>query len=580
MFGISSGAWADDFGRTESSFRILLLSLLAITCLVYLESINFGFINFDDPLYVTQNLRVRTGLNLENLRWAFATSDVGNWHPLVWLSYMLDQEIFGLNPAGFHGVNLVLHLANVGLLFWILRKATGETFNSYLVAALFGLHPLHCESVTWISERKDVLSTLFGLLAIAAYIRYAAFPTVWRYSVITILLALGLMSKAMLVTWPLVFLLLDFWPLQRIDFPLNITALRRLLLEKIPWCLMAVTVGIVSLRVQETVSFQTLPAYTRTVNAVVAYSRYIGKTFLPRNLAVFYPLSTRAFSRGEILAAALILISLTGLAFALYRSRRYVAVGWFWFLGTLLPVIGLVQIGAQSMADRYMYIPSIGLFVLIVWAAADLVRDSRRARFLLVCFAVVVVLPALAWATVKQNRHWRDSQSLFRHAIQVTSNNYLAHNYLGLALREEGRLEEALSNFQASLESNPGNLEAMVNMGVVLTSLGRNDEAIDLYMQAVARYPENGTLHLNLANSLVRAGRLQAAYKHYVSALASEPSSAVLHYNMGTYFELTGQLDRSLGHYLKAGDLSPDFAGICRKSIQRVRAAKARGAHH
>ncbi len=536
---------------------LLGIGLLALTYWAYHETLSFGFVNFDDPQYVTANARVHAGLSSENLKWALTTSYFSNWHPVVWLSYMLDYELFGLDPGAFHAVNLGFHLANSLLLFLILRKATGETLASFVVAGFFAVHPLHCESVTWVSERKDVLSTFFGILAIAAYNGYVRRPNRHRYLAVTVFLALGLMTKSMLVTWPFIFFLWDVWPARRIAFPPSLRTVLKLLLEKLPWFGLAVAVSAISLLVQGQSSLEALPFHLRLANALVSYGRYIGKTFAPFNLAVFYPHPRGNIDIGEILAAALILACVTALAVLTLRSRPYIAVGWFWYLGTLVPVIGLVQIGYQGMADRYMYVPSIGLFISIVWVAKELSRRFGPTASMTAGFALAVALLVLAWSTVRQNIHWRDSVSLFRHAIEVTGDNAFAHNNLGAALGETGDLQSAQLHFVRALEIDPGYPQALYNQGRILFRTGRRTDAIAFFQRAVQESALDAEYRCSLAEALLSIGRTEEALQHYGMALQIEPDHRGARFGRASCYLIQDQIDKAVAEYERVLELDP-----------------------
>ncbi|MFB3903867.1 MAG: tetratricopeptide repeat protein [Acidobacteriota bacterium] len=562
--------------RGQRPVRDLLLWLLALVLLAgtfwaYHETLGFPFLNLDDPQYVTKNSRVQAGLSLDNLKWALTTGYFSNWHPLVWLSYMIDVELFGLNPAGFHAVNLLFHLANTAALFLVLFAATGERFATFLVAGLFALHPLHCESVTWIAERKDLLSTFFGLLALGAYVRYCRNKTAGRWLNVTVLLALGLMSKPMLVTWPFVFLLFDYWPMRRLTFPVSLRAVRPLVLEKVVWLAMAAAVSVVSLAVQHQVSRASLPALLRLENAFVAYTRYLGKTFLPRNLAVFYPHPGFGLSILDLLPAVVVVGSITLIAVLAVRTRPYLAAGWFWYLGTLLPVIGLVQIGYQGMADRYTYIPSIGLFLSLVWLGRDLVSGSRRASLAFASTFLLVVLPALAWVTVRQNRYWSDSRSLFEHAIETTENNFFAHNNLGATLGEEGNLKAAAFHFRRSLEIKPDYPEALHNQGRMLQLQGKAAEAIAYLRAAVKEDWLNARFHCTLGHALFSLGRMDEAFSHYTQAMKMDPQDRDARYGRGRYYLARSQFAMAAAEYQKLLEENPGDSG----ALMNLGAARA-----
>jgi hypothetical protein len=435
---------------------ILGAALALLTLAVWLPALRNGFVNLDDGFYVYGNPHVRPGITRAGLAWALTANVASNWHPLTLLSHMLDCRLFGLEPAGHHATSLLLHLANTLLLFAVLRGMTGAPVRSALVAALFAVHPLHVESVAWIAERKDVLSALFWILAMGAWARYARLPSPGRYLLVALLMALGLAAKPMVVTLPFALLLLDVWPLARRHL-----GWRRLAAEKLPLLALSAAAGLVTLRYQQgsLAPPGSVPWSLRAANALVSSTDYLGKLLLPRNLAVFYPLPL-AIPAWKAAAAALLLLLLTALAAWRARREPWLLIGWLWFLGTLVPVIGLVQVGRQAMADRYTYLPSIGLFLAIVWGAAGLAGKRRP----LLATAAAAVLLALAAVTRAQIGFWADSVILYRHALAVTSDNYLAH--LGLAKALTGRKDwaGAAEQYQAVLALRPHMIEARAGL--------------------------------------------------------------------------------------------------------------------
>jgi hypothetical protein len=445
---------------------VIGLGLLAAIGVVYWPVRHFEFINFDDDVYVWANPEVQNGLTLRGLAWAFTTGHAGNWHPLTWLSHMLDCQLFGVNAGAHHLVNVLFHAANTLLLFGVLKRMTGARWRSALVAALFALHPLHVESVAWVAERKDVLSTCFWLLTLWAYVRYVQKPeihystaalrplTSWNYWLALVFFVCGLMSKPMVVTLPLVLLLLDYWPLNRVagcklpaasSDPERSTLLA-LVWEKVPFLALAgVSCGL-TLWVQQrggaVASVESLPLGLRTGNAVVAYVRYLGHAFWPGGLAVFYPY--QAWSLPTVVGAGVLLAGVTGVVVWRGRSERHLLVGWLWYLATLIPVIGLVQVGGQSLADRYTYVPLIGMFVLVAWGMPRSLTQPRLGKLAMIAAAsaVLCACAVLSWVQV---HHWRDSETLFRYALKVTTGSAQAHNNLGVALAAQGKLAEAVA---------------------------------------------------------------------------------------------------------------------------------------
>ena len=461
--------------------------LALLTLAVYLPVLAHGFIRFDDPYFVTRNPRVQAGLTWEGIAWAFQAVVASNWHPFTLLSHMLDCELFGMDPLGHHLTSLLLHTASVVLLFEALRRMTGSTWRSAAVAALFAIHPPHVESVAWIAERKDVLSGFFWMLTLLAWERYVRQPSPKRYAAVALALAAGLLSKPMVVTLPFVLLLLDVWPLRR--------GIRGK--EKLPLFALSAATCVATLIAQSgTIHLASrFPMELRFANAVLSYVAYLGKTLFPTRLAVFYPMPTE-FPAWKVAGAALLLAALTLLAL---RAPRYVTVGWLWFLGTLVPVIGIVQVGGQSMADRYLYLPSIGLFLIAAWGV------PRRAVWIP---AWIPILLALAITTRLQLRHWQDSETLFRHAVAVTERNFVAHLHLAQIYAESGERGPALDHFRATLEIRPGMWQAQASLGNTLRRWGRPDKALPHLRNAVRLRPQDPRLRRALAEAQEEARRM------------------------------------------------------------------------
>jgi hypothetical protein len=495
--------------RPAATRNALLCVLALLTLVVYWSCLDHSFVNYDDPDYVTQNPHVQAGLTLRGVRWACTSRDCANWHPLTWLSLELDATLFGgQNARGFHCINVLLHTVNTVMLFWVLSAMTGAVWRSAVVAALFALHPLHVESVAWVAERKDVLSTLFWMLTLAAYLAYVRRPRVGRYLLVMLTLGSELMAKPMLVTLPFVLLLLDYWPLRRSD------SVRQLVLEKVP--LFALVLAscaltfLVQRRSQAVASLERFPLDVRVGNALLAYATYLGKTFWPLHLAVFYPHPGATISIVSVLAAASLLLVITVLVLGPGRHWPYLAVGWLWYLGTLVPVIGLVQVGNQAMADRYTYVPLIGVFLALTWGASDLARAWHMPRFVLAA-GTVAVLAACVILTRTQEAYWKDDLSLYPHTIAVTQRNVLAHYNLGKALKDLGRPAEAETEYRTAIELAPTDAKIHNNLGNVLTDLGRREEALTEFRQAIALDFETALPHLNLGRALLEEGRFAEA---------------------------------------------------------------------
>ena len=535
--------------------------LLALTTLLaYWPVVQCGYLNLDDDLYVTANPAVWGGLTLAGARWAFTTTHAGFWHPLTWLSHMLDVELWGPGPTGPHATNLLLHVANVVLLLLLLVRSTGALWPSAAVAALFALHPLRVESVAWVAERKDLLCGLFALTTIWAYVRYAERPRPGRYALVALSLALGLMAKPMLVTLPLVLLLLDRWPLRRG------TSLR-LVVEKIPLLGLAASAAVAHMLTAQRAGaighLARFPLEARLANALVSYARYLGKTLWPSGLAVFYPYPN-AWPASELAGAAVLLMAVTLLAIVQMRRRPYLLVGWLWFLGMLFPVSGVVQAGSQAMADRFTYLPLIGLFVMAAWGGRDLLARWPVPPPALEACALALLL-ALGCTTWRQVGYWHDSTRLFTHALEVTSANWLAHNNLGDALAREGKLEEATQHFAESVRLEPSNPDAHYNLGVVLHRQGRPAEAIEHYRDALRLAPNYPNAHNNLGVALLDGGEVEQAIDELQQAFLLRQDAGT-HFNLGLALATRGRTDEAIEHYREAVRLKPDF-GAARQHL-------------
>lgn len=559
--------------RSRSAPLLLGLGLVLLTLIVYRPALTYGFVNFDDGLYVSGNRHVQQGLTWDGFLWAWQANVASNWHPLTLLSHMLDCELFGMNARGHHLTNLLLHLANVWLLFEVLRRMTrahaGSVGRSALVAALFAVHPTHVESVAWIAERKDVLSGLFFLLTLGAYHRWVWERVPRKYVLVFVLFACGLLSKPMLVTLPCVLLLLDVWPLGRLR-PGEIRSeigsvrelwagLRPLLIEKIPLFVLSAASSAVTVYAQQG-SLATLEAVStgrRVGNALVAYVAYLGKTFWPVKLAVFYPLPA-SVPLGKILAAGALLALLTVLALWRLRRQPSLAVGWLWFLGMLVPVIGLLQVGRQAMADRYTYLPSIGLLIALVWGAAELASRWRVPRAALAGGALVLIA-VLAQAANAQVRTWKDSLTLFRHALTATENNYLAHLNVAVALSQTGEEAEARQHFDEVLRLQPNMAEAHAAFATGLRRWGKPAEALPHARRAVQLKPERSRFHHTLAIILGDLGRKDEAMAELRKAVELSPRFADARYGLGLLLQQQGRTDEALEHYRVALAANPEL---------------------
>jgi Flp pilus assembly protein TadD len=529
----------------------ICLVLAAITFAVFGQTLTHEFINFDDNNYVYDNPVVSRGLTFRGIVWAFTRTYAGNWHPLTWLSHMLDCQLYGLNPAGHHLTNVLLHTATVIALFLVLRQMTGAFWRSAFVAALFAIHPLRVESVAWVAERKDVLSGLFFMLTIGAYVRYARHPwSCGRYGLVVVLFALGLMCKPMLVTLPLVLLLLDYWPLQRVE-PRKLSGL---VLEKLPLLALSAA-GCVATLLAQTGAIRSggvFPLASRLGNALAACMVYLGQMVWPAGLAVFYPYPRNGLSAWEVLLAGTLLAGLSAVALWRRRAQPWLLMGWLWYLVMLLPVVGVIQVGDQSHADRYTYLPQIGIYVAVTWLVAEW-RLSRAVLGSLMA-GVLAVLMVCAW---KQTAYWQNSETLWTQTLACTTGNCAAHNSLGESLARQGRMDEAIAHFQKALEINPGSAQAHNNLGDMLLQKGRADEAIAHFQKALQINPGNARAYNNLGSALSRMGRVDEAIAHLQKAVQINPGFAEAHNNLAIALSRKGRVDEAIAQYQKALQIQP-----------------------
>ena len=554
------------------------LFLATIIWLVFGQTLGHEFVNYDDAVYVYENPEVAGGLTLHGMVWALTHVHAFNWHPLTWVSHMLDCQFYGLNPGGHHLTNVLLHTLTAILLFLVLRQMTGALWRSAFVAAIFAIHPLRVESVAWVAERKDVLSGLFFMLTLGAYVRYVspksriegrgsgaqgtpAFdPRHWTldYYLVLGFFALGLMSKPMLVTLPLVLLLLDYWPLNRLQSDVATEPIfrlagrrvpRRLVFEKLPLFGLAVASGVVTIFAQTGTikSFEQIPLSLRMGNALESYVAYLGQMFWPSGLAVLYPFAARDAGVSGVVLSLVLLAGISAGAFIL-RRRPYLLTGWLWYLIMLVPVIGILQVGSQARADRYTYLPQIGLYLLLTWAAADL------------CGGATIILLALIFCARGQTAYWQNSKSLWTHTLACTTDNYLAHQYLGVTLFQKGKGDEAIVHFQKALELNPDCVDAHNSLGGALLQKGKEDEAITHFQKALELNPDYVDAHINLGNVLLQKGSVDEAITHFQKVLQVIPDFAEAHYNLGYALLQKGSVDEAITHFQKALQLKPDYA--------------------
>ena len=570
---------------TASKFRnlsnpvVLCLLLVAVTLAVYWPVTSHDFVNYDDPEYFTSNTHVLTGLTPGNIAWAFTTGQAGNWHPLTWLSLMLDVALFGKGPAGPHFTNLMFHLANTLLVFLLLRRLAGATWRSAMVAALFALHPLHVESVAWISERKDVLCAFFGLLSLWAYACYAqgagnreqggktsniqhpTSNTQWCYWSAVFFFALGLLSKPMLVTLPFVMLLLDWWPLGRMSrVESRESRVRRLVLEKIPFFLLSAVSSVVTFIVQQksgaVAALVKITLAGRIENAFVACARYLGRTFWPAALASPYPHPGHWPVMPVLLAFALF-AGCCAAAVWLRKKFPFAFTGWFWFVVMLIPVIGLIQVGNAALADRYTYLPLLGVFLALVWGIGGAVAHWRMPRPVVAVAALLLLLAAAA-RTRDQIGYWQNSGTLFTHTLAVTENNYVAENNLGTWLSQNGRVTEAMDRFRRSLQIEPDNPDALFNLGNAFAKLGDWDDAIAHYRRAREILPAQADILDNLGLALAAEKQYAGAITNFEAALKLNPDSANAHNNLATVLFIQKNFEEAVRHYREALRVEPD----------------------
>ena len=552
-----------DSPQAKSSIRRQVLGvcffLVVITWLVFGQTVRYDFVNYDDNEYVYANPAITSGLTPQGITYAFSGRHARNWHPLTTLSHMLDCQLWGIRAGGHHLTNLVLHTIAVVLLFLVLKQMTGAIWQSTFVAALFAIHPLRVESVAWISERKDVLSAIFFMLTLGAYFHYARSPSLGRYVTMSIMFALGLLSKSMLVTVPFILLLLDYWPLQRFG---GWSSIKRLILEKIPLFALSAAGGFVTLWVQQSSVARTeqLPLVWRIGNGLVSCVIYVKQMIWPVGLAVFYPHPGDQLPVWEVGLAIVLLGLVSAGVIALRHKRPYLVTGWFWYLTMLVPVIGLIQVGSQAHADRYTYLPQIGLYLLLAWAITDALTSPFQRRILAATASVAII--ALAWCAHIQASYWRNGESLWGHALAVTSWNFMAHDGLGECLANRGHLDEAIDQFQLALNIAPGYREIETNLMLALTKKGRTDEAITHLQALLKEDPNDAQLHYNLGNALRKKGDSRGAIAAYEKALAIQGRYPAAHYNLGIALDQNGQIEEAIAHYQEAVKEQPNYPEV------------------
>jgi protein O-mannosyl-transferase len=554
-------AGASLFASPEKRNLVLGLLLVVATLALYNPVSRHAFLNYDDDRYVTENSHVRSGLQWDTIQWAFTTFDEANWHPFTWLSHALDCQMFGLNPAGHHYTNVLLHTLNVLLLFLLLQRYTDFTGRSLMVAALFALHPVNVESVAWIAERKNLLSMLFFLLALGAYGNYTRKPGVARYTLVALLFALGLMAKPQVITFPFVLLLWDYWPLERTS-----AGFSKLISEKLPLLAISLVSAIITVQAQTVGgAVRSMAEYSfsiRLENAIVAYARYVGEMFWPSKLSPMYPHPGNSLAAWQVCGALFLLLAITALV-VVFRRKRYLVVGWLWFLGTSVPMIGLVQVGPQAMADRYAYLPFLGLFVMICWGAAEWAEERHVSTTWLIAPSLAMLL-ALAVVSHRAIGYWSDDLTLWSHALQVTNRNSFAEDSLGGALINAGRIEDAVPHFRNAVAIDPRDPVAHLNIGAYEQQQGQLENALGEYQQVLSLTSDKRLRSNALGNSgsaYRHMGDAVRAKQNYEDALRIAPNQIMSLLGMGLLAQRSGDLPAAISQYSHAMSVQPSAEG-------------------
>jgi len=572
---------------SQKQIILLISAALVITTLIAYEPIRHNsFVTYDDYSYIVNNPQVTSGLSLQSLGQAFTKPHFFMWHPLTTISHIMDYQFFGLNPLGHHFVSLLLHIANALLLFWIVNRLTGTTLVSAFVAAVFALHPIQVESVAWAAERKTVLSGLFWLLTMAAYIRYARQPRLDRYLVVLLVFGLCIMTKPVVVTLPLALLLLDYWPLDRVRWGQQRNNTARggsnkkstvwLIAEKIPLATMSAFLSVMTFVSQRqggvVPTLEKMPLDYRVANMFLSYIRYIGKMLWPSGLAVCYPHPRAVLSDTPVVMCAMLFIVLTILSIYIGRRKRYVAVGWLWYVGTLVPVIGLVQSGAQAMANRYMYIPMLGLLIIIGWAVKDFIVNRPRIRIAATVIGVIVLLSLLILTRI-QVRHWQNTLTLFEYTLNVTGDNPVTENSYGAALFNEGRIEEAELHLRKAVHLAPAFVIARNNLAKVYLKQGRINEAIEHFNELIRHNEGTAEVYYNLAAALEMQKKYEDAIKYYAKSLELNPGDPAANKRIGIALVAAGKANEAIGYAQRACELTGDKDVECLETLASAFAA-------
>jgi Tfp pilus assembly protein PilF len=552
--------------HTKTLRRLICLFLIMVTLVAFGQVKHNKFINLDDDLYVTDNPHVKEGLTFKGVLWAFTTMYSGYWHPMTWLSHLFVYDLFGLNPVGHHIANLLFHVANTLLLFLLFQRMTAALWRSGFVAALFALHPLHVESVAWVAERKDVLCAFFWMLTMWAYISYVGKPKFHRYLLVVLCFILALLSKPMAVTLPFVLLLLDYWPLGRLQFvklkndDRQRTSIFRLISEKVSlFFITAVLSWLTILATSKSGAVATigkLPLEIRIGNALISYVMYISKMLWPQGLAVLYP-HPIILPLWEVVGATLLLVVMTVLVIRVGWKRPYYMVGWFWYLGTLVPVMGLVQVGVQAMADRFTYLPLIGLFIMIAYGVPDLLTGWRYRRVVLITSASLVLL-ILMITTRSQVKLWQNSITVFNHTLQVTKDNSIIHNNLGVTLARQGKDQEAIFHYKKALEITSNYADAHYNLGSLLARQGKEQEAVTQFIETLRIKPDYAQAHNHLGLILAKQGKIQEALAHLVEAVRLNPNYSEAHFNFGIVLLRQRRIEEAIAHFNQVLRINPN----------------------
>jgi Tfp pilus assembly protein PilF len=554
---------------------IVYIVLTIVTLAVFWQVNQYDFINFDDNVYVTQNSHIHSGLTPEGVRWAFSTQYLGLWNPLVWLSFMFDYQIYGLNAGGYHLTNRVLHLLSTLLLFWLFNRMTGAVWKSAFVAAIFAFHPLHVESVAWISERKDVLSAFFWMLTLCLYVYYTEKPVIIRYLLVLFSFVCALMSKPMVVTLPVIMIILDYWPLERFQSKKGKLILWQLK-EKIPFFILSAALVIITLHSPQNTALRTLynifgqpkefPLFSRIANALVSYVTYLEKTFWPHDMAIFYPFPSQ-IPVWQVIGASLLILIITTAVIVMIKRLPYLFVGWMWYAITIAPVIGIIQISAYAMADHYHYLPSVGIVVMLAWGIPSLIK-SEEIRKKILFPAGIIFLGIMAFLTWQQCGYWKNSITLFSHALQVTKDNYLAHNNLGLALFAEGKSLEAIDHYNKAICITPDCAGFYSNRGLAYAKLGQHKRAIEDYNKAICITPDYADAYNNRGITYYKLGHYQRAIEDFNETIRLKPDDALAYNNRGNVY--INQGNKKLG--------CPDAQKACELGICNVlEMAKGKG---